>query len=121
MKSFQACYLIYKQFEPNSLAIHAVLLLAVPSILFNQLAPQLSILQQISAMLLYWALILAFTALYRLSPLHPLAKYPGATPAKLSKIYSSYLTARGDIYREIKSWHDQYGDVVRIGLLFPLL
>ncbi|EKM54289.1 uncharacterized protein PHACADRAFT_196722 [Phanerochaete carnosa HHB-10118-sp] len=110
-----ACYLIYKQFEPNSLLVHAVLLLGVPTLLAWQLSSQLSVLQQIGAAVSYWCLILAFTALYRLSPIHPLAKYPGPTFGKLSKIYVAYLVARGDLYRAIKDWHERYGDVVRIG------
>lgn len=110
-----ACYLIYKHFEPNNIPAHATLLLGVPALLVHQLSAQWSLLQQAGAFVAYWALILAFTGLYRLSPIHPLARYPGPTLGKLSKIYLSYLSARGDIYRVIKRWHDKYGDVVRIG------
>ncbi|EKM52361.1 uncharacterized protein PHACADRAFT_148937 [Phanerochaete carnosa HHB-10118-sp] len=111
MRRVQACYLIYKQFEPNHPSIHAVLLLGMPVLL----ARQLPVLQQIGAVASHWGLILALTALYRRSPFHPLAKFPGPTLGKLSKIYVAYLTARGDLYRVIESWHEQYGDVIRIG------
>lgn len=75
----------------------------------------MSLVQQIATPLSYWALILAFTATYRLSPFHPLAKYPGPTLAKLSKLYWTYLTARGHLFRDAKRLHEEYGDVIRIG------
>ena len=111
----QACYLVYKRFEPNNPVVHAVLLLLAPIALVHSLSPLLSRLQQLSSVSAYWGLILAFTALYRLSPFHPLAKYPGPTLGKLSKFYWSYLAARGDAYKVLRYWHDKCGDVVRFG------
>ncbi|GJE94949.1 cytochrome P450 [Phanerochaete sordida] len=110
-----ACYLIYKNFEPNNVPAHAALLLGVPALLVYALGAQLSPLQRAAVFAAHWALLLACTAAYRLSPLHPLAQYPGPAHAKLSNITRAYLSARGDIYRVIRAWHDQYGDVVRIG------
>ena len=109
------CYLIYKQLEPNTLSVHFPLLFGVPAFLVYHFSSQLSLLQHIGTVLSYWGLVLAFTAIYRLSPFHPLAKFPGPTPAKLSKIYWAYLNVRGDAYRVAKHWHDKCGDVVRIG------
>ena len=108
------CYLIYKQLEPNTLSVHFLLLSGVPAFLVYQFSSQL-LPQQIGTVLSYWGLILAFTAIYRLSPFHPLAKYPGPILAKLSKIYWAYLNARGDSFRVAKHWHDKCGDVIRIG------
>ena len=109
------CYLIYKQFEPNTLSVHFTLLLAVPAFIGYHFSSQLSLLQHTASVLSYWCLILAFTAIYRLSPFHPLAKYPGPTLAKLSKIYWAYVNARGDPYLVARRWHDKCGDVIRIG------
>ena len=53
--------------------------------------------------------------LYRLSPFHPLAKYPGPTIAKASKLWGSYHSATGNIHRCYKSLHERFGDVVRVG------
>jgi len=53
--------------------------------------------------------------MYRLSPFHPLARYPGPAIAKTSKLWVSYVCAKGDLHRYYKSLHDRYGDVVRVG------
>jgi hypothetical protein len=92
-----------------------VLLLLAPGFLANEVGAELSIRQRISIVSSYWGLLLTFTALYRLSPFHPLAKYPGPTLAKVTKFYYLYLSARGDAFAVIKAHHDMYGDVVRIG------
>jgi hypothetical protein len=63
----------------------------------------------------YWSGLLFFTLAYRLSPFHPLAKYPGPFLAKTSKWWAAYLSGTGDQHRFIKRLHDRYGDVVRIG------
>jgi hypothetical protein len=59
--------------------------------------------------------LIFFTLAYRLSPFHPLAKYPGPITAKMSKWWAAYIGARGYMYRYYKGLHDRYGDVVRIG------
>jgi hypothetical protein len=53
--------------------------------------------------------------MYRLSPFHPLAKYPGPVIAKTSKLWAAYVCARGDLHRYYKNLHNRYGDVVRVG------
>ena len=58
-----------------------------------------------------------FTLLYRLSPLHPLAKYPGPVIAKTSKWWAAYLGGKGAFHRYCKNLHDRYGDIVRVGQL----
>ncbi|KAF8258325.1 cytochrome P450 [Lactarius quietus] len=63
----------------------------------------------------YASALTSFTLTYRLSPIHPLAKYPGPVLAKTSKLWSSYLSATGEMHRHFKSLHDHYGDVVRVG------
>jgi hypothetical protein len=63
----------------------------------------------------YSGFLVFFTVLYRLSPLHPLAKYPGPIIAKTSKWWGAYVGFRGDLHLYYKSLHDRYGDVVRVG------
>jgi hypothetical protein len=67
------------------------------------------------AFTIYGSLLVFFTLVYRLSPLHPLAKYPGPAIAKTSKWWAAYLGGKGDLHRYGKDLHDRYGDVVRVG------
>ncbi|KAL0948343.1 hypothetical protein HGRIS_010929 [Hohenbuehelia grisea] len=52
---------------------------------------------------------------YRLSPFHPLAKYPGPIVHKVTKLWGVYLTWSGQQHLEHKRLHDQYGPFVRTG------
>lgn len=67
------------------------------------------------AIFAHWVLLASITVAYRLSPLHPLARYPGPLAAKISKFYHVKIQLRGNAHIVIKEWHHKYGDVVRIG------
>lgn len=54
-------------------------------------------------------------AVYRLSPLHPLASYPGPLLFKISKLTGTVVSGTGRQHLILKSLHDTYGPVVRIG------
>jgi len=56
--------------------------------------------------------VLKFT--YNVSPLHPLAKYPGPLLWRASRLPASYHHARGDLYQCIAAIHAKYGPTVRI-------
>ncbi|KAL6808086.1 cytochrome P450 [Trichoderma afarasin] len=51
---------------------------------------------------------------YRLT-LHPLAKYPGPTLAKLTNFYAAYHAFRGDLHLDMWKSHQKYGTFVRYG------
>jgi hypothetical protein len=94
-----------------------VLLFLVPAILSIPISshvpwPSAAVLLAFAA---YGSAVILFTLMYRLSSFHPLAKYPGPTIAKTSKLWAAYLGATGDMHRYYKGLHDRYGDVVRIG------
>jgi hypothetical protein len=59
--------------------------------------------------------LLGSISLYRLSPLHPLAKYPGPTRCKLTKIWMAWISFGGRAHIYYKTLHDKYGPIVRIG------
>ncbi|PPQ98481.1 hypothetical protein CVT26_013882 [Gymnopilus dilepis] len=59
--------------------------------------------------------LLLSISLYRLSPLHPLSRYPGPWQCKLTKLWGAYIAWGGKPYVYYKRLHDQYGPVVRIG------
>ncbi|KAH8434410.1 cytochrome P450 [Aspergillus melleus] len=53
-------------------------------------------------------------AIYRLF-LHPLRTFPGPTWARLSGLWLAWRARRRDAFRQVKSMHDQYGPIVRVG------
>ncbi|KAI0265912.1 high nitrogen upregulated cytochrome P450 monooxygenase 2 [Gloeopeniophorella convolvens] len=112
-----AAYLYFKRFEPASKFPLLVLLILIPSILSYGFASSLvSSSQGVAATFaLYYTTILLSTATYRLSPWHPLAKYPGPFLARLSKFWLAAVAVRGKQHVNLKRLHERYGDVVRIG------
>lgn len=63
--------------------------------------------------------IILVTVLYRLSPLHPLSKFPGPTLVKITGLKLAYLAFTGKRAEYVAKLHDKYGVIVRIGLTFP--
>ncbi|KAI0265784.1 high nitrogen upregulated cytochrome P450 monooxygenase 2 [Gloeopeniophorella convolvens] len=110
-------HLCFRHFEPRAplplvaLLIIAPLLLSVP-ISHYVAPPSLAVAIAFTA---YESLLVFFTIAYRLSPFHPLAKYPGPLISKTSKWWAAYVTVRGDGQRYMKGLHERYGDVVRVG------
>lgn len=64
---------------------------------------------------LYLFSLISSVVLYRLSPFHPLAKYPGPTLAKVSRLFAFRMAASGNQHRYYHQLHQQYGPVVRTG------
>lgn len=58
--------------------------------------------------------------LYRISPLHPLARYPGPTLARVSAFWIAYIASRGKRHLYVQGLHEKYGDIVRIGITSPV-
>lgn len=59
---------------------------------------------------------LFFTVLYRLSPWHPLAKYPGPRMWHVSSLVLSYYSFRGRRHLYLDELHAKYGPYLRIGM-----
>ncbi|KAI0306837.1 high nitrogen upregulated cytochrome P450 monooxygenase 2 [Multifurca ochricompacta] len=110
-------YLCFRHFEPQSTLPLLVLLVLIPAFLTIPISyhVQSPYLAPPLAFLAYGCLLILFILAYRLSPFHPLAKYPGPVLDKTSKWWAAYISARGDPHRYYKSLHDRYGDVVRVG------
>lgn len=53
-------------------------------------------------------------AIYNISPLHPLYKYPGPLLWRASRLPASYHQARGDLYARIADIHTHYGPTIRL-------
>ncbi len=70
----------------------------------------------VAAFIAHWSLLVLLTVGYRLSPLHPLARFPGPIMCRISKGWLAYLTVKDKkAHLYIKDLHERYGDIVRIG------
>ena len=110
-------HLIFRHFEPRSNLPHVVLLVVIPALLSQLISyTGRSLYSAVPlAFTSYIGALIFFTLAYRLSPFHPLAKYPGPVLAKTSKWWAAYISATGTLHKYYKHLHDRYGDVVRIG------
>ncbi|KAH7304201.1 cytochrome P450 [Stachybotrys elegans] len=63
-----------------------------------------------------WLGYRVLVAVYNVSPLHPLHKFPGPKLAAASYIYEAWydLVKGGQYTRRIKAMHEQYGPIIRI-------
>ena len=114
----KTAYQCFHHLEPRSRLPLLLLLFVVPALLSVPISyhipwPSVAFLL---AFVTYGSAVTSFILMYRLSPFHPLAKYPGPAIAKTSKLWAAYLSAKGDIHRCFKKLHDRYGDVVRVGM-----
>lgn len=55
-------------------------------------------------------------ALYRISPWHPLAGYPGPWMWRISSLYLAYVSFFGKRHLILDDLHKRYGAFVRIGM-----
>ncbi|KAI0265873.1 cytochrome P450, partial [Gloeopeniophorella convolvens] len=110
-------YLCFKRYEPSAKAPLFLLLLLVPSALVYAFAfsPLPGSLVVAVTFALYYGLILLYAAVYRLSPWHPLAQYPGPYLARLSKLWLAVVAAGGRQHIHYRMLHERYGDIVRVG------
>ncbi|KLO15649.1 high nitrogen upregulated cytochrome P450 monooxygenase 2 [Schizopora paradoxa] len=110
---------IYKRYEtPPSDYLPTILLLAFPPVVstffFHQNVSSLLISIFLSIATFYGALLGSIVA-YRLSPAHPLYRYPGPLAAKVSKLWMMRITSQGKMHEYVRSLHEKYGMYVRIG------
>ncbi|KAF8970156.1 hypothetical protein BDZ97DRAFT_1754159 [Flammula alnicola] len=64
---------------------------------------------------IYFSSLSLITVIYRLSPFHPLAKYPGPVLWRVSSIILSLYSFTGKRHLFIEEFHKKYGPIVRIG------
>jgi hypothetical protein len=107
----QASYLVFHKYEPQKPVPALSLFILVPGALSWSNARMSTPLTFFA----YWLLLLLFTVVYRISPFHPLAKFPGPFLNKISKISMVRKMARGDLHRYHQGLFQKYGDIVRVG------
>jgi peptidoglycan biosynthesis protein MviN/MurJ (putative lipid II flippase) len=113
----QGCHLVFNRFEPRGLLSFTCLLVVVPIVLTPVLIPHnhnvpLAVAMTFST---YLSTLVAATLAYRLSPFHPLAKYPGPVMCKISKLWFAGVAMGGKQHIYYQQIHEHYGDIVRIG------
>ncbi|EJF67274.1 high nitrogen upregulated cytochrome P450 monooxygenase 2 [Dichomitus squalens] len=109
-------HFVFKRYEPHRLTVHALLLLATPSLLVLPLLDHLPATKAVPvALVTFWITLICSVALYRLSPWHPLARYPGPLLLRLSKLRMAWISRAGRRHIYTQGLHRRYGDIVRVG------
>ncbi|KAH9932278.1 cytochrome P450 [Fomitopsis serialis] len=110
-------YLWFKHYEPTDIVSLSVLLgftPAIPAVLLG--SPMSSTVAAVlTAYTVHYGIILACIVAYRLSPFHPLYKYPGPLLGKLSKLTLVYVASTGKQHHYFLRMHRKYGSIVRVG------
>ncbi|KAI0755286.1 high nitrogen upregulated cytochrome P450 monooxygenase 2 [Daedaleopsis nitida] len=108
---------VFRKYETYNISFHLFLLLAPPALATALAAPPQWSFVHAGLVIFgtYLAALVSSIVVYRLSPLHPLARYPGPIGCRISKLYLGAISIPGFQHKYIKSLHDKYGDVVRIG------
>lgn len=115
--STQGCHIIFNRLEPAKLLAHTFLLLGIPGILTSFLArPNHNIVMAAATIYTLYLSILSISVIcYRLSPFHPLARYPGPFLSKISMLWLVRVSLGGKEHICHQKLHEQYGEIVRIG------
>ncbi|KAK7692347.1 hypothetical protein QCA50_003972 [Cerrena zonata] len=109
-------HFIYKTWEPTHIPFQIVLLAVVPLVLSSIVADHLSIFAALPLTIFtYFTTLVSSVVLYRISPFHPLAGYPGPFLFRISQWFMLKVASGGKRHLYIQQLHDRYGDAVRIG------
>lgn len=107
---------MFRRWEPiKPLSVTCLLILAplVLSVLFLRLASVLGAI--LLSFAIYLSTLLTSIVLYRISPFHPLAKYPGPIIARTTALWMAYIASKRKRQYYVQQLHHQYGDIVRLG------
>lgn len=109
---------IFKLTETHNIFWLFVLLLATPTSLTVLYLPHAAnIIHAIRNVFgIFWLTLISSIFVYRLSPWHPLAKYPGPLLPRLTKFYFAFISFQGKQHVHYAQLHQKYGDAVRVGL-----
>ena len=118
----QASHQTFRKHETYNILVHAGLLLGPPglvALLVTSQDPSASLFGTTASLLkLHLATLSLSVATYRISPLHPLARYPGPYHRRISHLVSAFISIPGNRSRHFAALHKTYGDVVRSGETF---
>ena len=127
-----------QKYEPRSPRLCTFLFLIVPtvgSVPFVE-GPLSTLGSLFRVYAIFYTTLISSVVFYRLSPFHPLARYPGPVQAKISKLWfvsncggapgrprlilclsKARLGWQGKQHVHYRDLHKKYGDVVRVGTL----
>jgi hypothetical protein len=115
----QATHVVCHFREPRSLPAYAAVLFAAPLLLTPTLVTSRAALALVvtfaRTLVLYLVALGTSVALYRLSPLHPLYRYPGPVLARISRLYATRLALDGRQHLTTDALIRRYGPIVRTG------
>ncbi|EMD31235.1 hypothetical protein CERSUDRAFT_119940 [Gelatoporia subvermispora B] len=105
----------FRRYEPKEPLVHLVIL-GIPPVLLSAFTSYDGTLLSIwGTSLVYWAILASSVVIYRLSPFHPLAQYPGPLLHKVSRLAFTRVALGGFQHMHLDQLHERYGDVVRVG------
>ncbi|KAJ6500242.1 high nitrogen upregulated cytochrome P450 monooxygenase 2 [Mycena vulgaris] len=110
-------HLVFKTTEPRQPRVWLLLLIGGPAALTISVNYAFSSVTTavLSVFSIYFTTLLTSLALYRLSPFHPLAPYPGPILHKLSNFQMVRVALTGKRHLYITELHKKYGSHVRVG------
>ncbi|KAH8103043.1 cytochrome P450 [Cristinia sonorae] len=110
-------HILLNRYEPLAMHILVLFFAILPLVLSQLLIPHFTTPSAVAfGFTLYHLVLLTSVALYRVSPVHPLARYPGPIKLKLASYFSYKLSISGKRHLYIQRLHQDYdSDVVRIG------
>ncbi|RPD57205.1 high nitrogen upregulated cytochrome P450 monooxygenase 2, partial [Lentinus tigrinus ALCF2SS1-7] len=110
---------VFRRLESYRIAVHLSLLFGPPALVAIHVSssqPYSVLLTTfLCALLTYLATLVASVVVYRLSPLHPLAQFPGPLWRRVSMIGPAVVASKGNRHRTFVEMHEKYGDIVRTG------
>ena len=113
----QGAHLYFKHHEPENYWKTGGVLLSLPLVPAAILVPHVSSTTYAIqlAFLIFFASLFSSIILYRISPFHPLAGYPGPLLWRITKFVPAWYGAKGKHHIALKKLHERYGPIVRTG------
>jgi hypothetical protein len=105
--------LIFNRLEPRALLHFGLLLVLPPALMTALMFPHTSGLLPAACLTftVYISSLVTSIVVYRLSPFHPLAKYPGPVLCKISKLWFAGIAMNGKQHLYYSALHQRFGDV----------
>ncbi|GJE85092.1 cytochrome P450 [Phanerochaete sordida] len=107
---------IFNRREPSDIRVLFALVFVAPAVVSQLLFPLYGTVAGIFlSFFVYYTTLLVSIIIYRVSPFHPLARYPGPLLAKITRWYWTLIALRGRQHVETLRLFGMYGDAIRVG------